>query len=501
LPDGQTIAILGSGAAGLCMAMRLKQHGVHSFTLFEKGHHVGGTWRDNTYPGAGCDIPSHLYSFSFEPKLDWSRVYARQPEIQTYLERCAQKYDLLPHVRFGAAVESACWDERRAVWRIKLSNGCESTASVLVSGVGQLNRPHLPILPGLDDFRGTQFHSARWNHEHDLTGRRVAVIGNAASAIQFIPPVAEKAANVSIFQRSANWILPRNDRPYPGWQRWMFQHVPFTARLTRAAHFVKQELCFAMLQRDRWLARQVARRARRHLRNQVADPRLRALLTPKDPLGCKRVLISDDYYQAVSRPNVEVVTAPIQRVQSDGLLTDDGQFHSVDTLIFATGFEATRFLAPIEIVGRGGRSLTEAWKHGAEAYLGVAAAGFPNLFFLYGPNTNLGHNSILFMIECQVNYVLQCLDLLDQKRLPWMDVRPDAQAQFNERLQADLGASVWQGGCSSWYKTASGKITNNWSSLALAYWWRTLQPDIAAFTTSAETAIPRAIPRATRAAA
>lgn len=481
-----SIAILGAGAAGLCMAMRLRQRGIHSFTLFEKSDRVGGTWRENTYPGAGCDIPSHLYSFSFEPKTDWSRVYAHQPEIQAYLEQCARKHDILPHIRFGVSVESARWDEAASLWRLRLSDGSQTTASVLVSAVGQLNRPLIPKIPGTDTFAGVQFHSARWNHAHDLAGRRVAVIGNGASAIQFIPRIAEHAGKVTIFQRHANWILPRGDRMYGPWQQWAFRNIPGAAKLVRSLHFLKKELCFSMLRPGSWLGKQAARQARRHLKSQIRDAHLRKVLTPDFTLGCKRVLISDDYYPAVARPNVEIVTNEIARIQPGGVFTHDGVHHAADTLIWATGFESTRFLAPLRIVGRGGRSLADAWAQGAEAYLGVAVAGFPNLFLLYGPNTNLGHNSILFMIECQVNYILEHLNRLNQERLDWIDVRPDAQAHFNEQLQSELGSTVWQTGCTSWYKTADGKITNNWSSRAINYWRQTRRPDFVAFTTSAE---------------
>ncbi|QDU31401.1 4-hydroxyacetophenone monooxygenase [Anatilimnocola aggregata] len=476
-----TIAILGAGAAGLCMGMRLKQLSIESFTIYEKSDRVGGTWRENTYPGAGCDVPSHLYSFSFEPKFDWSRVYSRQPEIQRYLEHCAQKYDLHRHVRFGFEVANASFDEAAGIWRLRTTSGEEFTAQVLITGTGQLNRPHTPEIPGLEEFGGAQFHSARWNHQHDLAGRNVAVIGNAASAIQFIPPVAEVAKKVHVFQRHANWIIPRNDRAYRTWERFAFQYAPGYARLMRALIYWKCESRFFVLFRKSWVAWYLKWCATRYLESHIQDPALRKTLTPDFTPGCKRTLISDDYYQALARPNVEVVTNGIARITRDGIITNDGTLHAADTLVFATGFEATRFLAPIEITGREGRQLADVWKHGAEAYLGVAVSGFPNLFLLYGPNTNLGHNSIIFMIECQVNYILQCLSRLQSQRLATLEVKPEVQDSYNRELQRGLAKTAWYAGCSSWYKTKAGKVTNNWSGFASQYWWRMRRPDPNAF--------------------
>ncbi len=482
---GPSIAILGAGAAGLCLAMRLKQRGFHRFTIYEKSDRIGGTWRDNTYPGAGCDVPSHLYSFSFEPKFDWSRVYAMQPEILRYLEYCVRKYKLLPHLRCGVEITRAQWDEAAARWCLIARTGEQFVASIVVSGTGQLNRPHMPDIPGIEEFAGTLFHSARWDHGHNLANREVAVVGNGASAIQLVPAVAKVARRVRIFQRSPNWILPRRDRSYTVWEQWAMRHVPVYARLVRLLIYGRHECCFLAMLQGNWFARLLQRQAKRYLNSQVTDRALRRMLTPDYPIGCKRILISDDYYQTLVRPNVEVITEPIERIVARGLLTRDGREHRADTLIFATGFEATSFLAPMQIQGRGGRSLADAWRDGAEAYLGITVAGFPNLFLLYGPNTNLGHNSILFMIECQVNYILQGLAQLQRQKLAWMEVRPEVQARFNSELQDALAKTAWQGSCTSWYKTAGGKVTGNWSSFATAYWWRTHRFVATAFTFAA----------------
>jgi cation diffusion facilitator CzcD-associated flavoprotein CzcO len=339
----------------------------------------------------------------------------------------------------------------------------------------------MPAIPGLKTFGGTWFHSARWNHDLDLVGRRIAVIGNAASAIQFIPRIAPAAERVTVFQRTANWILPRNDRVYTALEKWIFRHVPFALRLYRHLIYLAREATFFGFFKDSWLGRQIEKRARRYMRSHIADPRLRAILTPDHPAGCKRILISDDYYQALQRPNVEVVTVPINSIAREGVVTADGTLHRADTLVFATGFQASSFLAPMRIEGADGRTLEEAWQGGADAYLGVAVAGFPNLFLLYGPNTNLGHSSIIFMVECQVNYVLRCVRELARAGLRWLDVRPEAMIRFNATLQREMQKTVWAGGCASWYRTSAGKIISNWPGFTIDYWWRTRRPDFAHF--------------------
>jgi cation diffusion facilitator CzcD-associated flavoprotein CzcO len=485
---GPRVAILGAGAGGLCMAIGLRRAGLRSFTLFEKSDDVGGTWHDNSYPGAACDVPSHLYSFSFEPKPDWSRVFAPQAEIQAYFRHCAEKYGLLPHIRFGTEVQAASFDERAGVWRLRMAGGEEIEADVVVSGLGQLNRPRVPDIPGLASFEGTSFHSARWDHAHDLAGERVAVIGNAASAIQFVPQIATRASHVDVYQRTPNWTIPRHDRAYSEREKRLFASVPGLERLYRWFIYAMLELRFLAFHEGTWLGRRMERAARAWLESQVRDPALREALTPDYPVGCKRILISDDYYAALLRPNVELVTSPIERVTPRGVITRDGRERAADALILATGFETTSFLAPLEIEGLGGHKLQEAWRGGAEAYLGVATAGFPNLFMLYGPNTNLGHNSILFMIECQVNYIVRCLQELARRDAAWLDVRPEAQERFNRELQAALGKTAWAAGCGSWYKTDAGKITNNWSGFTLDYWRRTRNTDWSALRLEARSA-------------
>jgi cation diffusion facilitator CzcD-associated flavoprotein CzcO len=476
-----SIAIIGAGPAGLCLAIRLKQTGFHRFTIYEKSGGIGGTWHDNSYPGAGCDVPSHLYCFSFEPNPEWSRKFPLQPEIRDYLEHCARKYELLPHVRFRTEVRGARFDESAGGWRLRTGDGEEVFASVLVSATGQLNRPHVPDLPGLKTFAGPAFHSARWNHNVNLAGRRVAVIGNGASAVQIVPQVAQKAARVIVFQRSANWVLPRKDRAYSRLEKWLFRRVPLALRLHRWWTYLCHEARFFGFFRGSWLGRQIERRARKYMRAHITDPKLRATLTPDYPAGCKRILISDDYYQTLARPNVEVESREIASVSREGIVTADGTLHRADAIVLATGFQTSSFLAPMRIEGKEGRDLHEAWRGGAEAHLGMAVSGFPNLFLLYGPGTNLGHNSILFMIECQVQYVLHCVRKLLRGRLRWLDVRPEAQERFASGLQQDLGKTVWSAGCASWYRTGTGKVINNWPGFTVGYWWRTMRPDFRDF--------------------
>ncbi len=475
------IAIIGAGIGGICMGIQLLKAGFHDFTLYEKADSLGGTWRDNSYPGAACDIRSHLYSFSFEPNPDWSRSYAPQAEILAYLEHCVDKYGLRQHLRFRTEIASARFDEARGVWHLRTRAGEEVEADVVVSGVGQLSIPRVPALPGLESFEGTWFHSARWRHDHDLTGRSVAVIGNGASAIQFIPEIAPRVGRLRVFQRSAHWIVPKWDRQGTVLEKNLMRRVPSLEALYRSALYWTNESRFLVMRKKHPMNKLFELVARMHLRRHVSSPALREALTPTDPVGCKRALLSNDYYPALERENVELVTSGIERIESDGVITRDGRKHPVDTLIFATGFQTTTFLTPMEFHGLGGRTLGEAWKDGAEAYLGMMVPGFPNFFMLYGPNTNLGHNSIILMIECQVRYVLQCVEAMRERELPWLDVKPEAAAAFNAELRRELEKTAWSAGCGSWYKTAEGRITNNWASFTVDYDRRTRRPDWMAF--------------------
>jgi cation diffusion facilitator CzcD-associated flavoprotein CzcO len=483
------------------MAIRLERAGIRSYTVFEKTDGLGGTWRDNSYPGAGCDIPSHLYSYSFEKYASWTRRYPEQPEILRYLEHCADKYDVRRKIRFRTEVRRAVFDG--AQWQVTTSPAVSPSPSpaisppssppaggadggeermeafdVVVMGVGQLNRPRLPDIPGMADFEGVSFHSARWNHDHDLTGRQVAVIGNGSSAAQLIPRVAEQAERLHVFQRTPNWVIPKPDATFGTPAKLALRLVPGLQRAYREWLYRYAESALYPALAQGWSAGLLRQRALRHLRDQVPDPELRARLTPGYPPGCKRVVIDSAFYPALTRDNVDVVTDRIVRVAAKGVETTEG-LREVDTIVYATGFKSTEFLAPMEIAGRGGRSLREQWAGGAEAYLGISVPGFPNLFLLYGPNTNLGHNSIVFMIECQVNHIMACLPQLSEHGP--MEVRPEVMAAWSRRLDAAMERMVWGGGCQSWYKTAEGRVTNNWPGPTTLYRRLTAKPPLGAY--------------------
>ena len=476
-----SIAILGTGFGGLGMAIRLRQAGITSFTIYEKADGVGGTWRDNTYPGAECDVPSHLYSLSFAPKHDWSRHYPEQPEILAYLQDCAERWDLGPHLRFGTEIAAARFDDAEARWTLETTAGEELTADVVICGLGQLNRPYAPDIPGLAEFDGSVFHSARWDHDHPLDGESVAVIGNGASAVQFVPRIAPIAGHLTIFQRSANWVMPKANPPFSERAKATFARLPWLDRAYRTSIYLRFEARFSLFRRASRLARLVEKAGTSYRERQVADPELREKLTPDYPIGCKRILAVSDYYSTVVRDDVDVVTDRIERVTPSAIVTDDGREHPVDTIILATGFESTDFLSPIQFTGRDGLKLDEVWHEGAEAYLGMTVSGFPNLFMLYGPNTNLGHNSIVFMLERQIAYVLQCLEEMVAAPLASLEVRPGAMASYNRAVQQRMHRTVWEAGCSSWYKNESGKVTNNWPTFTVAYWLATRHPRFSAF--------------------
>jgi cation diffusion facilitator CzcD-associated flavoprotein CzcO len=471
MSESLSVVIVGAGFGGIGLAIRLRRAGVRDVTVLEKASGLGGTWRDNVYPGAACDIPSHLYSFSFERARDWSRRYPLQEEILAYLRDCAAKYGIAP--RFGTEVAEAVFDEARGLWRVRTTAGEELTARVLVPACGQLNRPAYPGFPNA--FGGTAFHSSRWNHAYDLTGKRVAVIGTGASAIQFVPHVAARASRVHVFQRTPPYVVDKADRPYTPWQRRLLRWVPALRTFVRASTYARLEargLAFITAPR---LMGGAERDFRRRLAEQVPDEGLREALDPGYVMGCKRVLLSDDYYAALTRPGVELVTEPIERLSETGVVTTDGREREVDAVIYGTGFRTQGFIAPMSVRGLGGRELNDAWSDGAEAYLGIAVSGFPNLFLVYGPNTNLGHNSIIYMLESQFNYIVGCVRALTRAR--YIDVRPDVQNAFNREIQRRFRDTVWTSGCTSWYMAADGKIVNNWPGFTFAYRRATRRPD------------------------
>lgn len=473
------VLVLGAGMSGLCAGIHLRRRGIEDFLILEKSDRVGGTWRDNRYPGIACDVPSHLYSFSFEPNPDWTRLYSPGAEIQAYFERCAEEYGLLPHLRTGREATGATWDEVRRVWRVTTAGGEVYEARVLMAALGALHHPKIPEIPGISTFDGRTFHSARWPADVDLAGRRVAVVGSAASAVQIVPRVAEVAASLTVFQRTPNWIRPRNDFRYPeGWKR-AFRTVPALGRLHRLLIYGLLEARFPMFLGDARTQRKERRLCLDHLAAQVADPELRARLTPDYAPGCKRLLVSDDFYPALGRPNVHLETAGIARLVPAGIETADGRLHEVDTVIWATGFEVAADLTRFSVTGRGGHTLQDAWSRIVAAHRSLTVPGFPNLFLLFGPNSGLGHSSIIFMVERQVEYVMQCLDALGGDPMATIEPTKEAFDAHNEALQHAMQRTIWRSGCRSWYQDDRGEIFTLWPHGTLRFWaeMHRLRPD------------------------
>jgi cation diffusion facilitator CzcD-associated flavoprotein CzcO len=422
-------------------------------------------------------VQSHLYSFSFEPWPAWTREFAPHGEIFAYLRHCADKYGIRPHVRFGARVVRAVWDERAGTWTVETGDGRTFIARAVVSGCGPLSRPQLPDIPGLASFEGKTFHSARWDHAFPLGGKSVAVVGTGASAIQIVPSIAPEVGRLLVFQRTAPWLMPKPDAPIPGWKRALFARAPVAQKLARARIYWTRELLALGFVVEPRIMKLGETLGRRRLARQVADPALRAKLTPGYTMGCKRILPTNEYLPALQRPNVELVTDGIAEVRSRAIVTKGGAQHAVDAIVLATGFEAAEQVAPFEVRGRGRRELNEVWRDGAEAYLGTTVAGFPNMFLLIGPNTGLGHSSMVFMIESQVAYVLDALRTMKSEHLKLVDVKPEAQARYNARLQERLKHTVWMSGCMSWYLTRTGKNTTIWPGFTFEYRLRTRRFD------------------------
>lgn len=475
-PTRTQVLIIGAGFSGIGLGAKLKEAGLNDFIIVERSDGVGGVWRANSYPGAACDVPSHLYSFSFEPRADWPRRYADQTDILDYLTRCTRKHNLESHIRFGVEVRKAQWEATRGLWIVHASDGAVFETQALVTATGQLSRPSIPQLPGIESFAGPTFHSAAWRHDLDLGGKRVAVIGTGASAIQFVPAIAAQVDKLTLFQRSAAYVLPKRDKVYRHWQKTLFGTLPGALWLSRAWKYLHHEItAFAFVT---WPAALRVKRGPflRHLNKGVADADKRRRLIPHYRIGCKRILLSNDYYPALNRPNVEIVTARIAEVRRHAIVTADGNEHPIDCVIFGTGFAASEFLAPMLITGAGGVELNQVWREGAQAHLGISVSGFPNLFMLYGPNTNLSHNSIVYMIESQIRYVIACLRRLAHGGVRSIDVKPEAQRRSNARLQKRLKRTVWAKGCASWYLTADGTNTNNWPGYTFGFAWRTRAP-------------------------
>ncbi len=471
--------ILGAGFAGMCMAIKLKEAGFHNFVILERDKDLGGTWLANSYPGAACDVQSHLYSYSFEPKPDWSRMFGPQQEIWEYMAHCARKYGLYPHFQFETAVNGATFNEQSGKWTVNTNKG-DYTAAVFVSCSGGLSQPAMPDIKGLQDFKGKLFHSARWDHSYDLKDKTVAVIGTGASAIQIVPTIAPAVKQLFLYQRTPAWILPKPDRAMKGFEKKMFSAMPFMQRLLRGMLYWRNELFAIGFVSKPGIMKLAQKMATRHINAVIKDETLRKKVTPAYKVGCKRILLSNEYYQAITRTNVEVITDGIKEVTADGIVTATGEERKMDAIILATGFHAADGVVPFAIKGTNGLDLNEAWRNGAEAYLGTSVSGFPNLFLIVGPNTGLGHSSMILMIEAQVHYAMEAIRQMKLNKWKAVDVKPEVQKSYNADIQEQLSHTIWQtGGCVSWYQDRNGKNVTLWPGHTFTFMKRTknFEPD------------------------
>ncbi|HVX62898.1 MAG TPA: NAD(P)/FAD-dependent oxidoreductase, partial [Pirellulales bacterium] len=464
------VAIIGTGFSGLGAALALQRAGI-DFVLFERRGDLGGTWLDNSYPGCTCDVPSHLYSFSFALNPDWTHTYSSQADIWAYLKELARRYEILPHIRFNHELLGAAWDEDARRWRIETSQGAW-TADVLITACGALSEPAIPSLPGLENFTGTMFHSAQWNHGHQLSGERVAVIGTGASAIQFVPKIQPIVKRLHLFQRTPAWILSHPNRRITDFERAVYRHIPLLQRAVRAGVYWSRELLIGTaLTRHVRLTRLIARAAGKHLARQVQDENLRRKLTPSYLPGCKRILISNDFYPAISESNAELVTEQIREVRAHSIVTEDGREREIDAIIFGTGFRVTSNPFALRVQGRDGKTLATAWSEsGGQAYRGTTVPGFPNLFLMTGPNTGIGHTSLLVMIEAQLGYIVACLRHMQKRRLASFELQREPYEAFNREIRRKMQHTVWlRGGCASWYLDSHGRNTTLWPDFTWKY--------------------------------
>jgi cation diffusion facilitator CzcD-associated flavoprotein CzcO len=459
------VVIVGAGFSGIGMAARLRSMGIEDFVVLDRGNDLGGTWRDNSYPGAACDVPSNLYSYSFALNPDWTRSFSSQSEIWDYMRDCVDRFEVGSHLRVGREVDEARWDDAAERWAVRTAGGDEYRAPVLVWATGPLSEPSIPEFPGLEDFRGKVFHSARWEHGFDLTAKRVCVVGTGASAVQFVPQIAPVVEHLYLHQRTPPWIVPRRDRAVSRLRKLLYRKVPAAQRLARLRIYLLFEALLSLFVGQATRRRAAVRKAALdHLARQVPDEALRAILTPDYEPGCKRLLLSDDYYPSLTRPNVEVVESPVASFTAHEVVGQDGIARPVDVVIMGTGFEAAEPPYAQHIVGRDGVRLSELWKaDGAEAYAGCTVAGFPNLFLMIGPNATLAHNSMIYMIESHINYIASALAFMARPGVHVVEVKRSVQRRYNERLQARLEHSVWvEGGCGSWYLDHRGRNTTLW---------------------------------------
>ncbi|MCZ2393305.1 MAG: NAD(P)/FAD-dependent oxidoreductase [Chitinophagales bacterium] len=469
-----TTIIIGAGFSGIGMGIQLKRAGLDDFVILESEDGPGGTWKVNHYPGAACDVQSHLYSFSFEPNPNWSKMFGLQEEILRYQEHCCEKFGLFPHCKFNTFVKDAVFQDDTNTWVVTTQEGEKLESQFLISGSGGLSHPSYPEIQGLNRFKGAHFHSARWNHHIDLKGKRVAIIGSGASAIQIVPSIINEVAHLDYYQRTPSWVLPKPDRYISNAEQYVFEKLPFTQQIYRSAIYATLEsraLGFVVSPKLMTIAKQLGIR---HIHKYIKDIELRKKLTPQYEMGCKRILMSNDYYQAVARDYVDVIVEDISSVDEYGIQTKDGKYRPVDIIIFCTGFHASENIMQYEIYGSDGQELNHSWAEGPAAYLGTTVPNFPNLFIIMGPNTGLGHNSMIYMIESQIHYIMESIQFMKKKKVQAIDVRSDVFEKYNKEIQNRLQTTIWKSGCQSWYLTKSGKNTTLWPGFTFEFRARTL---------------------------
>ncbi|KAB7754829.1 cyclohexanone monooxygenase [Mycolicibacterium phlei DSM 43072] len=462
------VGIIGAGPGGLALGVFLRKAGFRDFVIFDREDGVGGTWRINTYPGLACDVKSHLYSFSFDLNPDWSRLWASQPEILAYFERCAQRYGLVPHLKLNTEIASLRWDGR--AWQLATGAGERYEFDVVVSAIGLFTRPVMPDLVQEEPFTGVVMHTARWDHSVDLTGKRVAVLGTGSTAAQLVPEVAKMASAVYSVQRSPTWILPKPDRPYSAREKWVFRHIPLATRIYRTRLWLRSESNISVIEHGSDKTKEFRDIALKVLESAVPDEDLRSRLTPDHPLGCKRLVFASDYLQTLTQPHVEVIASPARALRARSLVTEDGTEREVDVVLCATGYAAADYLGQIEVVGEDGVTLREVWRDGAHAYLGMTVPKFPNFFMLYGPNTNVGSNSVLFVLEAQAHYIVRALKHLRRKGTRYVAVKPEALAAYMAKIDKWMTGTVWLTRCSSYFRAPNGRVVTQWPRSARAFW-------------------------------
>jgi len=482
MKTGLSVGIIGAGPGGIALGILLARTGFRDFIIFDREDGVGGTWRINTYPGLACDVKSHLYSYSFDLNPHWSRLWSPQPEILNYFERCVEDQGLQPHLQLGTEIRSARWDDRAQCWQLTTTTGEHHEFDVVVSAVGLFTQPVLPELVEQEPFTGTVMHSSRWDHSVDLAGARVAVLGTGSTASQLVPELAKVAAQVYSVQRSPTWILPKPDRPYSRRERWLFAHIPFAKKLYRTRLWLRSESNISVIEHGSEKTQEFTAIAMRLLEHSVADEQLRRKLTPDHPMGCKRLVFSSDYLTALTQPHVEVLSSPARYLRARSLVMQDGTERDVDVVVCATGYAAADYLGEIEVTGKGGVTLRDVWRDGAHAYLGMVVPGFPNFFMLYGPNTNVGSNSVIFVLEAQARYIVRALRYLRRKGKSYVAVRPLAMANFLAKIDQWMQGTVWTTQCSNYFRMANGRVVTQWPRSARAFWGMTRRFKSADFT-------------------